>query len=205
MTRTTPPIRLLPAPESEPPYDDEGPPDGGDAPGHETASSCGVQGTLALSFSLPSGVPARPQAPAELRLVRSRPDGATSPDGPADDSPDTPPDPVCADPAVRPWAYKFVQAVVEVLAGARPATQLLQWTSPEVYDRVRRRAGVPGGWPPGAGTPGRPRVHSVRLCQPRRNVTEVSAVVRAGGRARAVALRLESAGRHWRCTALELG
>lgn len=198
MTRVTSTIRVLPAPESEPPYEDssEGervPAGGGTNHQDSTTPPYHVQGTLALSFSLPSGAPATPQPPAGLRLVQSQPERADLPD------------PVRADPAVRPWACKFVQAVVEVLAGARPASQLLQWTSPEVYETVRRRAGVPGGWPPESRVPGRPRVHSVRLCQPRGNVTEVCAVVRGGGRARAIALRLEATGRHWRCTELELG
>ena len=57
-------LRHLPAPASEPPYDDEhagrgpaGPPSGA------------VQGTLALAFVLPSGLPAAPAPPPDLRLV----------------------------------------------------------------------------------------------------------------------------------------
>lgn len=214
MTRATSAIRVLPAPDSAPPYEDEGMP-AADATnsGDSTAQPYGVQGTLALSFSLPSGVPATPQPPPELRVVRSEPDGTQSrreppgepPEGDRKGSQGSSNGLSRADPPVRPWACKFVQALVEVLAGARPVSQLLQWTSPDVYDRVRRRAGVPGGWPPESRAPGRPRVHSVRLHQPEAHITEVCAVVRGGGRARAMALRLEAAGRHWRCTALELG
>lgn len=190
VTRTVSRIRVLPTPESKPPYED------GTRPGPRgwhrgTAQPTGVQGTLALAFDLPSGAPATPHPPATLRLVE--PSGRDAGHG----------DPTLV--AVRPLACKLVQALVEVLAGVRPVTQLLHWTSPEVYDRVHRRAAVPGGWPPRSGPPAPVRVNSVRLSLPTDNATEVSAVVRGGERARALALRLEGAGRHWRCTDLELG
>ena len=185
-------IRVLPVPETNPPYDDEV----GRSSLRErrtgSPTSGPVQGTLALSFALPSGVPARPETPTALRLGRDHP-GSEAPE------PDTAP------PPVRRWAGRFVQALMEVLAGVRPVTQLTSWTSPDVYDRVRRRAAVPGGWPPGSSRGGRPVVHSVRVTQPVPDATEVCAVIHAAGRARAVALRLERVTGHPLCTELELG
>ena len=35
-------------------------------------------------------------------------------------------------PDPRPWAGHIAQALVEVMAGARPAPQVLRWTTPEV-------------------------------------------------------------------------
>ena len=51
-------LRHLPAPASEPPYDDE-------HAGHGPVGlpSGAVQGTLALAFVLPSGLPAAPAPP----------------------------------------------------------------------------------------------------------------------------------------------
>ena len=48
-------------------------------------------------------------------------------------------------------------------------------------------------------------VSSVRVCEPVDGVAEVSAVVRRGGRAHAVAARLEGIDGRWRCTALQIG
>lgn len=192
MTHAVPELRVRPAPASEPPYEDDGAHSAPEWPRPTPNPSRGVQGTLALSFSLPSGAPATPHPPASLRLVQSS-------------HGDAPPPEPGTHPPERPWACRFVQALIEVLAGARPVTQLLHWTSPEVYERVRRRAAVPGGWSPNPNVRRRARLHSVRLSRPRGNIMEVCAVVRGGGRARAIALRLEEAGGHWRCTQLELG
>ena len=45
-------------------------------------------------------------------------------------------------PDPRPWAGHIAQGLVEVMAGARPAPQVLRWTTPEVYAAVARRAAV---------------------------------------------------------------
>src|SRR3990170_1128248 len=80
-----------------------------------------VQGALALDFALPSGLPAVPQAAALTLLVGGdrRPGPAPHPDALA-----TP----ATVPAARDWAGRFVQAVVEVIAGDRPLQQLIRWT-----------------------------------------------------------------------------
>ena len=48
-------------------------------------------------------------------------------------------------------------------------------------------------------------VGPVRVCEPVDGVAEVTAVARRGGRAHAVAARLEGIDGRWRCTALQVG
>jgi uncharacterized protein DUF6459 len=191
------PLRRLPVPAAEPPYDDEV----GRPPGRQIGMPPpgAVQGTLALSFVLPTGLPALPVAPPGLRLVDVT-EAAEELDevefGPQ-------PTPRVALPEPRQWAGRFVQAVVEVLAGDRPLSQLVRWTTAEVYDEVSARV-VPSG-PPGAPTPARALVRSVHVTEPSDGVAEVAASVRRGRRCTAVALRLEGMDGRWQCTALELG
>jgi hypothetical protein len=125
--------------------------------------------------------------------------------------PRTPPDPASV-------ARGLVQAVLEVLAGDRPARQLVTVTTERIL--LELEAAVPRR--------GRPRpwalsVRSVHLCEPRAGVAEVSAVVvglerprgipgerRWAGavatrRVRAVALRMERRPLGWTITALSVG
>ena len=197
---TVPALRQLPAPACEPPYDDEldGRPDR-----RRTWSGAdgAVQGTLALAFVLPSGVPAVPVEPVGLRLVPSpaRPDALEELDevdfGPQPTSRDELPEP-------RSWAARLVQALVEVLAGDRPVGQLVRWTSAAVFDDVSALA-LPGGR--GRTVSARGVVRSVHVSEPVDGVAEVAAVVRRGRRTTAVALRLEGLDGRWQCTAVELG
>jgi hypothetical protein len=106
-------------------------------------------------------------------------------------------------PAPRSWAVRMVQAIVEVLAGVRPATQLVRWTSTEVYDEIASRI-MPATVTAEAATP-RGVVRSVHVTEPADGVAEVCALVRRGTRSTAVALRLEGMDGRWQCTALELG
>ncbi len=188
--------RLVPLPHREPPYDDDplDGPDGGPRVGPSvgpsvgppaTAGSAGirpaaVQGTLALAFVLPSGVAAVPEPTAALRVV-----------GPPD---------------VRAWAARLGQALVEVLAGERPAAQLLRWTTPQVLDAVRAAAALAARRPPASRASGtRSTVRCVRVCVPAAGVAEVSLVVAGTDRVRALAIRLEAVAERWRCTAVHLG
>jgi hypothetical protein len=104
-------------------------------------------------------------------------------------------------------ARRFVQAVVEVVSGDRPCTQLIRWTDRDVYEsltaRVAELSGVTGSVPP-VGRP-RAKVVSVKMCQPRDGVAEIAAHVRQGRRSHALAARLEQGEQRWICTALELG
>jgi Family of unknown function (DUF6459) len=104
-------------------------------------------------------------------------------------------------------ARRFVQAVVEIVSGDRPCTQLIRWTEREVFDdlttRVAALTGATGSVP--AVERPRAKVVSVKICRPRDGVAEVAAHVRQGNRSHALAARLEQAERRWICTALELG
>src|SRR5688572_17504241 len=116
-------LRRLPLPAWDPPYDDE--------VGRSTAISAApragaaVQGTLALAFVLPSGVPAVPSAPPVLTVPALHLVGPAEADEVLDEVEFGPqPTPTAALPEPRSWAGRFVQAVVEVMAGDRPAGAL---------------------------------------------------------------------------------
>ena len=186
-------LRRLPVPASEPPYDDER---AGRGPAGPPTDA--VQGTLALAFLLPNGVPATPAPVPDLHLV---------PSPAAQDLADVvefgpQPTPTAALPEARGWAGRFSQAVVEVLAGDRPLAQLIRWTTTDVYDEVAALIVGPGAVP---GDMSRGVVRSVHVSLPADGVAEVAALVRRGARSTAVALRLEGLDGRWQCTAIELG
>jgi hypothetical protein len=200
--RDQPALRLLPTPEWEPPYDD-GPTQ---LPGNEEAAATpdACQGTLALTFLLPSGVPAFPERPV-LRLVSS--DGRPRPgvdDGLFDAQPTSSAD--LPDP--RFWGGRLAQAVLEVDYGVRPVTQLRRWASDEVYAQLRWRSNrnrIALAREQARRQPPRVVVRSLRVCEPADGVAEVCAVVHDGERHRALALRLEGSDGRWRCTVLQHG
>jgi hypothetical protein len=106
-------------------------------------------------------------------------------------------------PDPRPWAGHIAQAIIEVMSGARPAPQLLRWTTPEVYAVVARRASV--STRRGLPRSRRATVRSVRVCEPADGVAEACAVVIDGTRVRALALRLVGLDGRWRVEALQVG
>lgn len=181
-------VRRIPARPLEPPYDDE----------REVALPTPLtEGSLALAFPLPSGVPAVPEGPARLRLVASA-ISTTDPDAESAGRH------TLASP--RPWASRLVQAVVEVLAGDRPATQLARWTAAGVYYEVQRMATRAARERAVFGRrPAAEVVRSLHVSEPAAGVAEVCALVERGGRVRALALRLEGLDGRWQCTALRLG
>lgn len=192
---TTPPnvrpLRLLPAPPSDPPYDDE-----------LGAAALVVDGALALAFPAPT--PALPLRLAPPALEEEFEERAT-------------PRTLLPDPG--PLAHRFAQAVVEIAAGDRPLVQLSRYATLDVLDhleRMVRRGGsrlggfgrpAVGGAQRGAGAAvtSRPRVMSVHLCEPADGAVEACAVISAGVRRRALAFRLEGLDGRWQCTALHLG
>ena len=95
----------------------------------------------------------------------------------------------------------MVTLALEVLAGRRPVGQLQALTSPGVF------AAVAGGRRPRWCVEGTAPllVGPLHVCEPVDGVAEVSAVARRGGRAHAVAARLEGIDGRWRCTALQIG
>ncbi len=109
---------------------------------------------------------------------------------------------------IEEWTHRFVQAAVEIVGGDRPASQLLRWTSSEVYADLHRRALLvarAGGHQPGLARVQqvRPRVRSVRTCFLDDEVVECGVRVDHGTRGRAVAARFERIDQRWVCTALE--
>ena len=106
------------------------------------------------------------------------------------------------------WARRYTQAAVEIVGGDRPVTQLLRWSSRDVYLDLERRAQLvarAGRHQAGQGRvqPVRPKVLGVHLCFLAREVVEVSAHVRYGERSRALAARFEERQQRWCCVALE--
>jgi uncharacterized protein DUF6459 len=151
-----------------------------------------TQGTLALQFesSSPGTELGGPPRLTVLPGGRSRGFGS-SPSGLPD---------------ARDWAARFVQAIVEVIGGDRPVTQLVRWTAEDVYLDMSRRVRILG-LTSTAGSRGRacrPQVASVHVYQPCDDVAEVAVHLRHGARSRAVAARLEVMRGRWLCTALQL-
>lgn len=108
------------------------------------------------------------------------------------------------------WVQRYAQAAVEIVAGDRPATQLLRWTSPRVYADLQRRAhlvALATGRDLREGRArrheARPQVLSIRLCFVRADAVEASVHVRHGQRSRALAARFELRQERWLCTAAE--
>jgi len=105
-------------------------------------------------------------------------------------------------PEPQAWVTQMAQALVEVMSGARPAPQVLRWTSPEVYAALVRRHAVAGRRPVVAR---RALVRRVMVCEPVDGVLEACAVVMDGGRVRAIAMRLVGIDRRWVVSELQVG
>jgi hypothetical protein len=153
--------------------------------GHQAPEQVGlasVQGTLALDIRGCLGMPQTP----ELRVVDDN--GRVVDD-------------------VQMWAARFAQAVVEVVGGDRPLTQLVRWTTKRVYSDLERRVRILARTSPSAQRlrTVRPQVRSVHVFQPTPATAEVSVHVRHGHRSRALAARLELDDGRWQCTVLQLG
>jgi rhodanese-related sulfurtransferase len=148
---------------------------------NERVPTAATQGTLALDLGSLVGAPATPDLKVAPRS------------GPA--------------PEVRTWAARFAQAVVEVIGGDRPLSQLLRWTNAVVYQELDRRVRILARTSPHRSRLRsiRAQVQSVHVFQPGPESAEVSVHVRYGQRSRAIAARLELAGDRWSCTALHLG
>ena len=104
-------------------------------------------------------------------------------------------------PDARDAGRRLLTLTLEALAGRRPLTQLQPMTSVGVF------AALSGGRRPRWCAEGTAPliVGPVHVCEPVDGVAEISAVARRGGRAHAVAARLEGIDGRWRCTALQIG
>lgn len=110
------------------------------------------------------------------------------------------------------WGRRIAQLIVEVLVGQRPSTQLVRWTSEDVYRRVRRRIRPvprPGDRGRAASASAEPRlrhvVGGVRVSEPTDGVAEVAAIIHGPHRVQALALRLEGRDGRWVVTVLQSG
>jgi hypothetical protein len=149
----------------------------------------GVQGTLALDLEAPLAVPepaiGRPGAGYDVvgvDLVYRR--------------------------RFEKHAARIGSAVVEIVGGDRPVTQVLRWTTPEVYQDLARRAtlvaAAVGRRPGNGGTQSiRPQLVAAHTSFVTEECAEVSLHVRYGPRSRAVAARFELIRDRWQVTALE--
>ncbi|GAB7193701.1 hypothetical protein NUM3379_44110 [Kineococcus sp. NUM-3379] len=167
-------LRRLPMPVCEPPFAGE--------PGAVTSTAPHVgpgQGVLALNLKNPR------RTGLDESFAAPRP--TTSSDL----------------PEAQQWGRRYVQVLLEVLDGKRPTTQLLRWSSTEVYSTLQKRAALSARVRRPGGPRRLPAVLSVRTCVPRDGVVETSAVVVDSGRVRAIALRMEGWDGRWRVTALE--
>ncbi len=140
-----------------------------------------IQGTLAISFGRAPQAPTLPGGPGGFEPQRTISDDLPEPEA---------------------WVRHMAQALMEVMSGARPAPQVIRWTTHEVYSVVPRRNAVAIRRPQKA----RPAiVLRVRICQPADGVVEACAVVVDNGRVRALAMRLTGVDRRWVIDTLQVG
>ena len=124
------------------------------------------------------------------------------------------PAPVAASPAAADragtLAWQFAQVIVEIMAGLRPAKQIIGLTTDRAREQARRLA-------PLLASERRPRIQRIVTSRPAARVVEMAVIVSTGPRSRALAMRLEhqaarpaAPGRpgrpeRWLCTAIEAG
>ena len=110
---------------------------------------------------------------------------------------------------LRHRCAQFVQALVEVIAGERPARQMVTWFDASVHDQLTRQLRAQRTLPSGvARRRSTARLVSLHVAMVNDNVAEVAARMVQQGRSRAIAVRLEPQLSHrgervWRCTALQ--
>lgn len=171
---TTPRIRVRPIPEISPPLIDS-------RSSVLLKPNPFVQGTLAITFSGADRAVGDPEDEQYFERQHTL-------------SSDLP------DPEI--WVTHIAQALVEVMSGARPAPQVIRWTTPEVYSVVARRNAVSGRR---TAVARRAIVRRVRICEPVDGVVEACAVVMDSGRVRALAIRMVGVDRRWVVTVLQVG
>jgi hypothetical protein len=105
-------------------------------------------------------------------------------------------------PEPEAWVRHMAQALVEVMSGARPATQVIRWTTPEVYSVLARRHAASGRRKT---VVRRAIVRRVMICEPVDGVVEGCAVILDNGRVRALAMRLIGVDGRWVISELQVG
>jgi hypothetical protein len=168
------PLRLLPAPTSAPPYDDE----------------LATTGAPALRLVTPATAPLAPPRPP------SCPTPFTDDAWVADDR-----TPTAELPSAEDFTRRIVQVLLEVVAGVRPISQLRRDTTPELY--LSLRATLLCRPRPTGPRPDRRAIRSVHVQTRPEGIGEACATVRRGPRVTALALRIEGVDGRWRCTDLD--
>ncbi len=108
---------------------------------------------------------------------------------------------------LRERSARFMQALVEVLSGERPARQMAGWMAPDVYDQLSSRLTAHARAPRRTGLGRGARIVSVHVAMVNDEAAEIAGRMVHHGRSRALAVRLELQTNHrgeqvWRCTAL---
>jgi len=116
--------------------------------------------------------------------------------GAADDF-DVQPTPRADLPSARQWSMRLVDAMVEVINGVRPASQLTRWVTPELMTQVHMHMA-------NRKTP-RLMVRSIHVHETDDGVAEISAVFGTPARSFALAMRLEGLDGRWKATSLIWG
>jgi len=183
-----PAIQVRSAPSLEPPFDDESPSPAWAGPGRAE------QLILEWHRRRPAPGDPAPGDPLSTPGQPGRPPGA----------------PAVASAESGVAVRRFMALCLEIFNGYRPTGHVRALTSPTAASGVveqltmalqrvaalRRRAQGPGSSRPVPVGLGR-----VLMCEPRGGVVEAAAVLHAGGRALALALRLELRHGRWLCTA----
>jgi hypothetical protein len=156
-----------------------------------TTPVASVQGTLALDLGPRLDVP-EPQLPP----------------GPRHSAPDVVRVDLVQRRRFEQHAARIGAAIVEIVGGDRPVSQVLRWTTPEVYQDLSRRTHLVAravGTRPGSGTVQsvRPQLVGSHTSFVSERCAEVSLHVRYGERSRAVAVRFELIRDRWQVSALE--
>jgi Family of unknown function (DUF6459) len=194
-------IRVRPIPDSSPPVIDS-----------RTAllrdMTPFIQGTLAIGFANDYAKTAGPRKPHAFQEAGA-PHGTGAHGDPATHQ--NPKDPGYFErqhsfsrdlPEPQAWVRHMTQALIEVMSGTRPATQVIRWTTPDVYSMVARRHAASSRR---ATVARRAIVRHVRICEPADGVVEACAVVVDNGRVRALAMRLIGVDRRWVISELQVG
>ncbi|HAM24000.1 MAG TPA: hypothetical protein DCM51_00350 [Actinobacteria bacterium] len=160
-----------------------------------------VQTVLDLTFTVGDGVPAQPRLPRRLFVIETAEEFCRQPTD-RDDLP----------PAER-WAATMAIAVVEVLHGQRPISQLVRWMTHDVLTRLhdsalaRQRSPQPiprrSTGPARVPRIGRYSITSLRVTEPADGVVEAAALLTGPGRPIALAMRFEGYDGRWLCTVLD--
>lgn len=188
-----PALRLVEIPDAAPPYDCETHGSGCTAAGDADRARPGAENPGAADSPGRPSAPGVPAAPGVLRAghaqLGARPDAVST---------------------TGAWPRQFAQVMVEILAGVRPPSQIVPWTTDRVRRKIRQLS-------PLLVSDRRPRIQRIVVSRPSVSVMEMTVVVSVGPRSRALALRfdyvrarsaapgLPARPARWVCTTIEAG